>query len=166
MTLTLGGKLPSFTLTAYCDADWAGDKDARKSRTGYVLMINKSPVIWSSKLQQSVALSSTEAEYISTCSGATAIIWTRQLLEELGHRQGEPTTIYQDNKACINIALSRKQQPGIKHIAIRHFFLRERVATGDVILVQVSTLDMVADIFTKQLAFPAFAKHRKALCLQ
>jgi len=166
MTLTLGGECSSFALTAYCDADWAGDKDARKSRTGYVLMVNKSPIIWSSKLQQSVALSSTEAEYISTCSGTTAIIWTRHLLEELGFHQSEPSTIYQDNKACINIALSRKQQPGIKHIAIRHFFLRERVASGDVKLVQLSTVDMVADIFTKQLAFPAFSKHRKALCLR
>ena len=166
LQLILGGESKGFELSAYCDADWAGNQDGRKSRTGYLLLLNKSPIIWSSKLQKSVSLSSTEAEYISTCSGATSVLWTRHLLEELGFTQQQPTVIYQDNKACINIALSRKQQPGIKHIDIRYFFLREKVAARVIKMVQVSTNEMTADIFTKQLSFPIFSTHRSALCLQ
>jgi hypothetical protein len=61
LLLTLGGKANAITLRAYSDADWAGDLDERKSRTGFVIMINDWPIAWSAKLQVSIALSSTEA---------------------------------------------------------------------------------------------------------
>ena len=165
--LILGGK-PSesnngFNLSSYCDADWAGDLDKRKSRSGFALFVNDSVVCWSSKLQSSVALSSTEAEYICTSNSATMILWVRALLSEFGFGQSECTTIYQDNKSTIAIALSRKQQPGVKHIDIRHHFLRERIATRELSVIRLSTIDMIADIFTKHLSYPLFHKHRTAL---
>lgn len=165
LALVLGGKEKDINVHSYCDADWAGEPDKRKSRSGFVIMVNKSPICWSSKLQASVALSSTEAEYICTSTGSKDVIWTRTILHELGFPQTEPSIIYQDNKSCINIAESRKQQPGVKHIDIRYHFLRDRVASKEIKLVRVPTTEMVADIFTKQLPYPAFSKHRNALRL-
>ena len=110
-----------------------------------------------------MALSSTEAEYICTSNSATNILWIRSLLAEIGFKQESPTTIYQDNGSSMAIALSRKQQPGVKHIDIRHHFLRDRIASQELQLKQIPTTEMVADIFTKQLPFPAFNKHRTAM---
>jgi hypothetical protein len=170
--LTLGGKCGKATLhayskvTAYADADWAGDTDRRRSRTGFVVFLGTSAVIWCSKLQLSVAHSSTEAEYVALSLTARDVIWARTLLQEMGFDQDYRTVIYEDNKSCINIAESYKQHPGIKHIDIRHHFIRERVLeVKDISIEKKSTLDMVADLFTKQLPFPAFQKHRASIGL-
>ncbi len=91
------------------------------------------------------------------------ILWVRSLLQDFGFSQRGPTVIYQDNKSSMNIALSRKQQPGVKHIDIRHHFLRARIASKELTLLRKPTEDMVADIFTKSLPYPAFHKHRTTL---
>ena len=153
-------------MVLYCDADWAGDQDERKSRSGHLVLLNDSVVCWSSKLQTSTALSSTEAEYICTSNSATMILWIRTLLAEIGFLQDTPTIIFQDNKSTMVIAMSRKQQPGVKHIDIRYHFLRDRIASGELKLIQLSTTEMIADLFTKQLSFPTFNKHRTSMRIQ
>jgi hypothetical protein len=85
------------------------------------------------------------------------------LLAEIGFKQDSPTIIYQDNRSSMAIAMTRKQQPGVKHIDIRHHFLRDRITSKELQLKQIPTQEMVADIFTKQLPFPAFNKHRTAM---
>lgn len=165
MRIQLGGKPKYPELRAYVDSDWAGDK-TRKSRTGFVIFLNGSPVIWSSKLQKCVALSSTEAEYVAVTAAARYVIWTRQLLEELGFEQQAATSVCEDNKGCIDIAVSSKAHPAVKHIDIRHHFIRERVQEiKDIKLEKVGTDVMVADLFTKQLVFPVFKRHRDSLQL-
>ena len=166
LKLVLGGRAHTINLSSYSDADWAGDLDRRKSRSGYIILMNESPIIWSSKLQPSVALSSTEAEYIALSLTSRDVIWCRALLYELGFPQKEPTTIYEDNDSCIKIAQSAKQLPGVKHIDIRHHFIRDRIRSGEIKLERMRTGDMVADILTKQLPYPAFKKHRSGLKLQ
>ena len=166
LELVLGGCATSITLSAYSDADWAGDLDRRKSRSGYIILMNESPIIWSWKLQLSVALSSTEAEYIALSLASRDVIWCRALLSELGFAQKEPTAIYEDNDSCIKIAQSAKQLPGVKHIDIRHHFIRDRIHSGEIKLERMRTGEMVADILTKQLPYPAFKKHRTGLKLQ
>ena len=165
MRFQLGGTSKYPELRAYVDSDWAGDK-SRKSRTGFVIFLCGALVIWSSKLQKCVALSSTEAEYVAVTAAARFVIWARQFLQELGFEQPESTIICEDNKGCIDIAISSKAHPAIKHIDIRHHFIRERVQEiKDIKLEKVSTEVMVADLFTKQLPFPVFKRHRDKLQL-
>ncbi|KAM4045526.1 uncharacterized protein ACNLHF_009382 [Anomaloglossus baeobatrachus] len=81
-------------LTGYADADWAGDSQDRKSTSGYVFKIGESSISWSSRKQVSVALSSTEAEYVSTAYASQEIIWLKQLMDDLGKPLTQPTVIY------------------------------------------------------------------------
>ena len=71
-------------LMAYTDADWAGDKDSRKSTSGYFTLVGGNLVTWRSKKQNVVALSSAEAEFRGIAKGVTEILWLRKLLCELG----------------------------------------------------------------------------------
>ena len=153
-------------LSAASDSDWAGDKDRRCSRTGYVIYMGTAAVVWCSKLQKSVALSSTEAEYIALTATARDLIWCRTLLEEMGFAMKEASVIHEDNDSASKIAQSYKKHPGVKHIEIRQHFIRDRVMeVKDISIERLSTYNMVADLLTKQLAFPAFARHRAALGL-
>lgn len=153
-------------LSAASDSDWAGDKDKRYSRTGYVIYMGTAAVVWCSKLQKSVALSSTEAEYIALTATARDLIWCRALLEEMGFTMKEASIIHEDNDSASKIAQSYKKHPGVKHIEIRQHFIRDRVLeVKDIAIERLSTYNMVADLLTKQLPFPAFARHRQALGL-
>jgi hypothetical protein len=165
LLLTLGGKAKAITLGAYSDADWAGDLDGRRSRTGFVIMINDWPIAWSAKLQVSVALSSTEAEYVALSATAKEVIACRHLLTELGFEQENPTIVFEDNDSCIAIAEGQKKHPGVKHIDIRHHFIKDRIKQGDIVLERKPTKDMVADIFTKNLPGISFSQHRLSLRL-
>jgi hypothetical protein len=170
MQLTLGGKSSDITMqaiipTAYSDADWAGDPDKRRSRTGTLIMVNDSPVIWSSKLQATVALSSTEAEYLALSVTSREILWLRQFLAELGFNQELPSKIYEDNKSCQTIANSPKQHKGVKHVDIRYHFFKDHIAKKDIEIVKLPTDQMTADILTKQLPPILFYKHRLAMRL-
>jgi hypothetical protein len=161
--LKLGGNLSTMELFAFADSDWAGDLDERKSRSGYIILLHKSPIIWSSKLQVSVALSSTEAEYVALSLSARDVIWLRNLLHELGFCQKTPTKIYEDNQSCIKIAISRKQLPGTKHIDIRHHFIRQQINNGNICLESIGTNNMIADCLTKVLPVESFRRHIMAM---
>ena len=161
--LRLGGKFTDMKLTAYSDSDWAGDLDERRSRSGYLILMNCSPIIWASKLQVSVALSSTEAEYVALSLASRDVIWIRNLLLEFGFNQEDPTTIFEDNQSCIKIAISTKQLPGTKHIDIRHHFIRQKIASGEIKLESIGTQNMIADIFTKSLPNESFDRHIMAI---
>ena len=70
----------------YSDSDWCGDKDDRKSTTGYVFKFGTSPISWCSKKQSIVALSTCEAEYIVVAMAACQALWLEALTEELNER--------------------------------------------------------------------------------
>ena len=165
LALQLGGPCRAVTLFAYSDADWAGELDKRRSRTGYLLTLNGSPIIWTSKLQLSAALSSTEAEYVALSLCSRDVLWARSLLDQMGFRQSAPTVVYEDNGSAIKIAEARKQLPGVKHVEVRYHFIRDQIQLKNIILVQMSTHDMIADTLTKALPLAPFQKHREALRL-
>lgn len=153
-------------LSAASDSDWAGEKDKRSSRTGYFIYMGTAAVVWCSKLKKSVALSSTEAEYVALTATARDLIWCRTLLEEMGFSMKEASIIYEDNDSAAKIAQSYKKHPGVKHIQIRHHFIRDRVLeVKDISIERLSTSNMVAELLTKQLPFPAFKRHRDSLGL-
>jgi hypothetical protein len=101
------------------------------------------------QIKTSTALSSTEAEYLALSSVTTDILWLRNFLKEMGFKQTEPSTIYQDNKSCIDIASSFKQHSGVKHIDLRDYFVGDHVlAQKTITLQEKATGDMVADLMT------------------
>jgi hypothetical protein len=136
-------------LYGYVDSDWGGDKEFRKSTTGYVFILGGAAISWVSKRQHTVALSSTEAEYMAGSNAAQEAIFLRALLKDLKHEQMEPTKIYQDNQGAIKISNDVINSQRTKHIDIRYHFLRERIIMKEIKLEYIPTEDMVADCLTK-----------------
>src|SRR3954464_5764964 len=93
----------SFRLVGYSDADWAGDKVDRKSTSGACQFIGRSLVSWSSKKQNSTALSTAEAEYISATSCCAQLLWMRQTLKDYGVSLGTVPLLC-DNESTVKIA--------------------------------------------------------------
>ena len=152
----------SFSLTGYSDADYAGDKKDRKSTSGACQFLGRSLVCWSSKKQNCVALSTTEAEYISAASCCAQLLWMRQTLKDFGVTY-DKVPLLCDNQSAIKIAHNPVQHAKTKHIEIRHHFIREHVERGDIELLYVGTKDQLADIFTKALDVQRFLELRNEL---
>ncbi|GMJ01569.1 hypothetical protein HRI_003826100 [Hibiscus trionum] len=113
-------------LTAYCDADWAACPLTRKSVTRYYIKLGESLVCWKSKKQNTVSRSSAEAEYRGMASTTTEVVWLRGLLLELGFEQTEPTIVYSDSQAALQIAANPVFHERTKHIEIDCHFIREK----------------------------------------
>ena len=149
------------TLLAFCDANWAGDPLDRKSTTGVVLKIGLTTVAWRTQKQKSVALSTTEAEFMALSEGLKLVLWLRSLLGELDCKQMDPTVIKEDNQGAVTWG-----QEGVrhaKHVFIRKNFVKENVDKGSIRLEYCETKKMTADILTKPLLRLAFDKHRDEL---
>ena len=89
-------------LQGYVDVDMAGDKESRRSTTGYVFTIGGTAVSWISKLQQVVSLSTMEAEYVASTEDSKEMIWLQRFMEELGKKQ-ENSLLYSDSQSAIHI---------------------------------------------------------------
>jgi hypothetical protein len=161
--LHLGGK--DIILKGYSDANWGNDINTRKSTSGYVFYLGDGVISWSSKRQPTVALSSTEAEYMAITHATKEAIWSRAFLKELGFPQGT-TTIYEDNQSCIALAKNPIHHGRTKHIDIQHHFIREKVESKEIELEYISTDNMVGDAFTKPLPFPKLAKFTSEMGLR
>ncbi|KAF4622418.1 hypothetical protein D9613_009127 [Agrocybe pediades] len=150
--LTFGGlqDLLSNDLNIYCDADWASGAD-RKSISGYAIIIAGGAVAWSSKKQNTVALSTGEAEYVAATHVAKQVLWHRSLLRELNFPLSTTSTIFSDNQAALSIARHPEFHARTKHIDIAYHFLRDLVNDGTITMVYVNTEYNVADVFTKGL---------------
>lgn len=149
-------------LEVYCDADYAGDVDTRRSTTGYAFILNGGVISWSSRLQQTVAASTTEAEYMAAASAIKEALWMRRLLTELGQDPGT-ITIKADSQSAIKILKNPIISMRSKHIDVIYHFARERVARKDVAFAYVRTEDMVADGLTKPLPRSKFNMCRMAM---
>eukprot|EP00961_Rhodomonas_salina_P056753 762567-Rhodomonas_salina.1 len=88
-------------LFGYSDATWGNDPETRRSVSGYVFLLNGTAVSWKSKLEHTVVLSSSEAEYQALARAAQEAAYLRQLLKDLGAPQLEQTVIYEDNEGAI-----------------------------------------------------------------
>nr|GAT45508.1 predicted protein [Mycena chlorophos] len=136
----------------FTDADWANNRDDRKSISGFVSTLAGGAISWSSKKQPSVALSTMEAEYIALSHAARENLWLRALFAELGKPPSAPTPIYCDNRGAIDFTFNQRFHGRSKHIDMRHHFIRDHVALGDVSVHHCASADNLADIFTKPLA--------------
>ena len=170
-------------LEVYADADFAGgwsiadseNADCVLSRTGFVVCYANCPVIWCSKLQTEIALSTAEAEYIAMSHALRETIPIQNLIKEIHcifHLPNSMTdfniTLHEDNLSAIAMAESLKFTPQTKHIAIKYHHFCSRVNTsfnksGDIKLKYISTKKQLADIFTKPLDADRFFTLRKML---
>jgi hypothetical protein len=129
----------------YADADHAGNLDNRRSRTGYVTMLNGGAVSWKTKLQERTSISSTEAEYYAASEAFGEAKWFRMFLAELNLHQNGPTVILEDNQSCISLSQNPVHQYRTKQIDIRHHQLREAVKYREISLEYIATSEQVAD---------------------
>jgi hypothetical protein len=119
--LCLGGG--DIIMKGYCNADWGGDVNTRKSTTGYVLFLGNGAILWNSKRQPTVALSTMEAEYMAASHSAKEAMWFRLLLEDVGCTQDGASTIMCDNQGCIAVAKNPKHHSRTKYIDVHHHFI-------------------------------------------
>ena len=148
-TMVYDGEGKNVELVGYADADWASDMDTRRSTTGYVFMLGGCTVSWRSRRQPSVALSTTEAEYMAACEATTEAMWLRGFLSDLGYEQKKPTVIYGDNEGAVALTKNDCYHARTKHIDIRYHYVRERVEENSVKVESLRTDAMVADMLTK-----------------
>ena len=152
-------------LICYADASWANDLDTRRSTTGYLFKLNGNLVSWKSQRQPTVALSSTEAEYMSLAAATQEAIWLNRFVEELKIYAEEAVLIHQDNQGAIALAKNPVFHQRTKHIDLRYHFVREKVEDKDIEICYTCTSEMQADFLTKNLTRPLFEKHVKSIGL-
>lgn len=139
------------TPITYVDASYADDFDTRRSTAGYGVWMAGGLVSWSSKRQPTVALSTTEAEYMSMTRAIQQVTWMYAFLDEVGLPQELPFTIFGDNAPAIALTKNTKGHARAKHIDVRYHYIRERVSKGDALVEHAPSDKNLADIFTKQL---------------
>ena len=168
-------------LDCYVDADFAGlygyedeqDPVSVKSRTGFCLTLFGCPIIWSSKLQTDITLSSTAAEYVAFSMAMRELIPMRALLQEIGDKLNLPvitnslvrSTVFEDNQGCLSLVNVPKMSARNKYLSLKYHFFRSTIAEskGAIAAKYISTLEQKADIFTKGLPPTQFATIRKLL---
>ena len=184
----------------YVDSDFAGmfavensqDPVSVKSRTGYVILYRGSPLLWVSKLQTQIALSTMEAEYVALSQSMRDLIPIRQILQEImqtvfraqptiayhAHSKAfedvapgtipslstiEQSTVYEDNHACLKFARMAQLSPRTKHIGIPYHWFRTQVINLSIHIEPVPTNKHLADQFTKGLSLVPFQISRRIL---
>jgi hypothetical protein len=137
-------------LEAMSDANWGSDELDRRSVTGVIVTYYGSPVSWYSKRQATVALSTTEAEYMAMTSAAQEITWFQSWMKDVLNKDTKGL-IECDNQAAIALAKNENSTDRTKHIDIRHHFIKEKVMSGSIEIRWISTEDQLADLLTKRM---------------
>lgn len=150
-------------LIGWSDADYAGDKIDRKSFSGYLFKMGEGPVAWKSAKQKVVAQSTCESELIALNTAAKEAMWQAKIYRALKGQDGGSVTIFEDNTCAKITAETDKVTERTKHIAVRHFYVRDVVKNGDIAIASCKTGDMLADIFTKPLGTIKFAQLRERI---
>jgi hypothetical protein len=151
MGLTFSGSI-GLVLETFSDADWGAGED-RKSVSGYIFLLAGAAICWQSRKQSTVALSSTEAEYIALVQAVKELLWILQLLDDLGIMDViNRNIIYEDNQGAIALAKNPEYHARTKHIDIQYHFIGEHVEKGTINLKYCETAKMLADALTKPLS--------------
>jgi hypothetical protein len=149
-------------LVGFCDADWAGDIDNRRSTTGYVFTLGGGVVSWASKVQATVACSTTEAEYMAAAFATREALWLRKLGGDLDLGLGA-VNIQCNNQGAIKLVKHPIATQRSKHIDIQHHFVQERVMRKEVKFEYCETNRNAADLLTKAVTMDKFELCRQTI---
>ena len=156
----------SEAFVTFADADYAGDVNSRRSTSGMVVKMGSGAISWASRLQPVVTLSTTEAEYISATAAAQEILWLRNLFKEIGYEVEGASSLYLDNQSAIAVSRNPEHHGRMKHLDLRHYWLRDTVKSGVVDVKYIPTASMPADIMTKSLPKTTVEGMRRMLGLE
>lgn len=143
-------------LNAFCDFDWAGSPNDRRSTSSFAVFLGENLLSWSAKKQNVVFRSSTEAEYRSLAIVTVELFWLRMLFCELHIPLLTAPVIWCDNVSALALASNPVYHARTKHIEVDYHFVREKVLNQDISLAFISTADQIADVFTKGLSTARF----------
>jgi hypothetical protein len=162
ITYQHGGDLRPF---GYVDTDYAGDGDSSHSTEGHVFFVAGGPVLWASKRQETVALSTVEVEYTAFTRASQQAMWISKSLAEVGLCQKWPTNIFTDNQGAIANMQNYKSHCRTKHIRVKYHFVKERVEAGEISFTYIPSVDNLVDIMTKPLPREAILRCCKGIGL-
>lgn len=145
-------------LYGFSDADWAGDRNDRKSVSGGIILHGVNPIAWFSKKQSCVALSTAESEYIAAAATAQELVNLKGLSQHLKFKNDAILLV--DNIGAISMSKSYENSKRTKHIDIRAHFLKDIVEKGIIAIEYINSNDNLADIMTKSLCKDKFLKFR------
>jgi hypothetical protein len=164
-SLQLGGHSDAPIAELWTDSDYAGDTESRRSTTGLVVKVFGSTVIWASRRQKAISLSSLEAEYIALSAGCRNLRWVAKILAQLGYDTGSiPVNV--DNQGAIETTKNGTHSEKTKHIDVAYKYGREAQQSGFIKLNYCPTEDMQADILTKALGVEKLERFKKSLNIQ
>jgi len=146
---------------SFSDSDWAGDKDNRRSINGFIIFLCGVPIVWQSKQQKTIALSSSEAEFVAISEAVKEILFLLQLLKTMNIPVETPVTLRVDNMGAIFMSENASSGVRTRHVDMRYHFVREQVADKIVEIFFVNTDKNTADGLTKNRKSEMFEKHRK-----
>jgi len=149
----------SWTITVFSDSDYAGDNDTRISMTGFCIFLLGVPIVWKSKSQKSVTLSSSKAEFVALSEAVKEIKFVVQVLESIGVKVKFPIIVRVDNVGAIFMAENVTNSQRTKHVDIRYHFVREFVVDGYIKIIFVKTEENRADMFTKNVSGGRYQEH-------
>eukprot|EP00253_Pinus_taeda_P032312 PITA_32312 len=114
-------------LSGYTNSHWASSIDDRKSTAGYMFSLGSDVVPWTSKKQQAVALSSTEAEYRGAVKASCESVWLRRMLADMHVSQTSPTPLFCDNQGVLKLAKNPVFHERTKHVETHCHYIRQLV---------------------------------------
>lgn len=164
--LTYKANMKAKLLEVYSDADWANDLIDRRSVTGCVFKLYGCTVSWTTRKQNTVSLSSTEAELAALVTAACHTLWTKRCLQDLGLQPDGPITILEDNQSTIRIVEDARDHGRLKHVDTKYQFMRELIQRSVIAVEFVCSSEQQADIMTKALPTVSFRKLRSALGIE
>ena len=146
-------------LHGYVDSDWATCPRTRRSLTGVCVRLAGGTIAYKTKLQPTIAQSSTEAEFMGASDFGKILLYVRSVLWDLGVPQHAASILYEDNDACTAMAMAQKPTPRTRHMDIKYQVICEWVKRDLLHLKRIDTSINLADLFTKHLAPSLFYRH-------
>ena len=146
-------------LQGMVDSDWAGDTAHRKSVSGIILTIAGGCILYKTKYQDTLALSTTEAEFTAACDAGKCILYVRSILDEINVPQDNATTLYIDNNGALLMGNAQKPTRRTRHMDLKKFALLDWIKKDLLIMKRIKTSDNSSDAMTKQTGRQLFHRH-------